>query len=1256
MSRRAPLVLCALFLCFTPPVHAEESGVLRLEKSADYWEAQGRQDKAIEAWELVLRVDPHNVRALAALARLHSDAGHAAKARYYEELLAKFAPQIVASRHAPPLTGPAWDALLAEARHLAAIGKYREAVARYRELFAGRAPNDRLALEYYQALAGISEGRVEAKAGMEQLLFRNPNWLACQLAYAELLTYEERWRRDGIARLEALSGNPGLAIEARRDWRNALLWLGARVADKPLYRRYLLLVPGDAEVAAKLASIRPEDPEASALRGAFSLLNKHDLEEAQIRFQRLLLRNPRDVSALAGLSSVRLAQQRFPEARELAQKAKLYGPNRASLWQKPLAKAEFWCLVSEAIAAQATGEAADQRRAEAMLRTAIAASPEDAPYARLLLADALAKQGQDSAAEKLYRELLDTAKLPLALKTDALRGLWRVLLREGKLEEVAAAERALLAESALTDPERRTLRVELLRARARVLAEHNEYRKAVAVLSEALPLAPDSVPVRVELIEYYLAADDVAGASKVADSLLLASDDTDLVLAAARIDFAAGRWGAAIKRLERLDAQRLTPETLARKANALANAQIELRCHETREFGSALSEEEQNSRFAEIEQVAGEDPELRSVVAVCMAQSGLHERATALALSILSVKASLGARFRAASVLLDGGEVAEERLRRLLVELESDPGLGPRERLSIASLRRTMILKQVDRERVAGEFSRAFQTLEPALIAAPEDRDVLTALARLYLADAEPKKGAAIYQRLLKRFPEDFDLIEATAQALVAAGEKAAARDLAERTVRRTPSSPRAWLLLGRIARATGDDKRAREALHRGLEVAPATTELSGVSNLPLALPPGDKTHPLTTEEKRLLAEARAKFGSSSHSGEERAPGSADSPRKELQNELEQIDGQYAPRLEAHLVLRYRTGDPGLGRLFEATAPLVVSLSPGHTGRLSFHVTPTYLTAGPTDLSQPGTAEQFGENGAFQPPTVPLLVSSDSFGVALALRYDWKGLGLEIGSTPLGFRVVDVVGELGYAGKAGNVSFGLHGFRTPVTDSVLSFAGRIDNRTQRVWGGVRRNGGQLDLGYDGGSWGLAAFGAYAFFEGENVANNLGGQYGLSLSWKIHRTAAEEVTTGIGLFAMNYDKDQSHFTFGQGGYFSPELFLAAGIPITWVHHADRLTTRLEGEIGVDWFRQNASPFYPTDQALENARLAEPTATQTILGGSFAGGDHVGPYGRILGRVDYKVNRTFTFDASCSAFFAIQWTEVICGLGGTNDFLP
>ncbi|NEL42261.1 MAG: hypothetical protein G3W69_31155, partial [Xanthomonas perforans] len=91
-------------------------------------------------------------------------------------------------------------------------------------------------LEYYQSLAGTPTGWERARDGLQRLQSSEPGNPSVQLALAQVLSYREPTRRDGIAQLRTLAQRADVGGPARTSWRQALLWLNAGMADAPLYQ------------------------------------------------------------------------------------------------------------------------------------------------------------------------------------------------------------------------------------------------------------------------------------------------------------------------------------------------------------------------------------------------------------------------------------------------------------------------------------------------------------------------------------------------------------------------------------------------------------------------------------------------------------------------------------------------------------------------------------------------------------------------------------------------------------------------------------------------------------------------------------------------------------------------------------------------------------------------------------------------------------------------------------------------------------
>jgi hypothetical protein len=64
-----------------------------------------------------------------------------------------------------------------------------------------------------------------------------------------------------------------------------------------------------------------------------------------------------------------------------------------------------------------------------------------------------------------------------------------------------------------------------------------------------------------------------------------------------------------------------------------------------------------------------------------------------------------------------------------------------------------------------------------------------------------------------------------------------------------------------------------------------------------------------------------------------------------------------------------------------------------------------------------------------------------------------------------------------------------------------------------------------------------------------------------------------------VFAMHYAKNQSYFSLGQGGYFSPQRFTLLGIPVTWRGRWRHVEYSAGGTIGSQSYSESASPYYP-----------------------------------------------------------------------------
>jgi hypothetical protein len=141
---------------------------------------------------------------------------------------------------------------------------------------------------------------------------------------------------------------------------------------------------------------------------------------------------------------------------------------------------------------------------------------------------------------------------------------------------------------------------------------------------------------------------------------------------------------------------------------------------------------------------------------------------------------------------------------------------------------------------------------------------------------------------------------------------------------------------------------------------------------------------------------------------------------------------------------------------------------------------------------------------------------------------------MDIGTTPMGFNVVDVVGGLSYSSDIGALGYTLDVHRRPVSSSLLAFGGQKDpaSNTGVKWGGVRANGGVASVSYDKGEangvW--ASLGADTL-EGKNVEDNWRVRWMTGYYYKVINENNRRVTVGLNNMIWHYDKDLSNYTLG-----------------------------------------------------------------------------------------------------------------------------
>ncbi|NJB80809.1 cellulose biosynthesis protein BcsC [Xanthomonas arboricola] len=818
-KKLTPLYLVGMIdLCLlASPVQAQTSATQQLVGQGNYWHDQGRDDLAADTWRKLLGVDPDQPDALLGLAQIDLAQGRQSEARKRLQQLDAAHPQSPQAQRLRVAIGARGssaageDPNLRNARRAAAAGRYVEAARNYEALFAGKPPPPALALEYYQSLAGTPTGWERARDGLQRLQSSEPGNPSVQLALAQVLSYREPTRRDGIAQLRTLAQRADVGGPARTSWRQALLWLNAGVADAPLYQAFLAGTPADAEVTAKLGQLReqrsaaaaaPADPNGVLLGEGFRALGANNLGAAEQRFTQVLRARARDPEALGGLGSVRLRQQRFAEAQELLRPA---AANNGK-WKGALDSARYWLQLQQVEAARKRGDLAQARQ---LVEQAVQLLPNE-PAAQVALGG-LQAASDPAAAEASYRKALSHD----ADNAGALQGLVGLYSRQGRMQEASdvfnrlpAAERAQAGGQAL-------LRSNVQRARARQALEAGDAVSAQTELEAAMVERPGDAWIRLDLARLYQQAGRPDQARSVMDGLLAVhGDQPEALQANALLSQESGDWQGAYDSLERIPVASRTPEMTQLRTTAW----IELQARQARMLVEQGRPGDAQQLLARTETALGnqlDDPQLLAALAGAHADAGNAPRALTLAQRLVTgATVRSEDRLQYAGVLLRAHQDAE--LSAVLRQLQATT-LTPEQLRRYQRLRSAYTLRQVDALRELGNLEGAYDALSPILAQQPDSRDAQAALARLYAASGDQRQALAIYQQILQRHPDDLDTLTAAANSAAAQSDLRNAEHYLQRALAQAPESPEVLAAAGRVYRSAGKNRKAEQYFRASL-------------------------------------------------------------------------------------------------------------------------------------------------------------------------------------------------------------------------------------------------------------------------------------------------------------------------------------------------------------------------------------------------------------------------------------------------------
>jgi cellulose synthase operon protein C len=1250
-----------------------------LEEQGRYWEDRHQPARAAVAWQKLLESDANNAEALLHLGLIEARQGHSDKARAYAAQLKSSHPDArenVVLERAIAVGNVPVDTIN-EARRLARSGQFDAAVAAYKRALKNQPPPPDLAQEYYETLAGSKSGWEEARRGLQELSAAMPSNLSVQYGYARVLTYHEATRRQGIAMMASLAGDPSVGRQANQGWHDALLWLGATKEDIALYKNYMASHAGDAAVGKKLADLTNPAKQAQfgpdeAHTKALQALEAGRLKEAGEMFAALIKANPQDPDAYGGLGVVREREGNLHEARELLTRAVALTPQGETKWREALASAVYLDNVAQAKAAL---RAHRWKEAEAKAQEAMEHPVAGDTNAELVIAEVARQTKRWGEAEKIFRHVLEEQPH----NREAASGLASVLVATGRAKEARHFAKTVPEAGPVLQPmDIARQQAAALAEQARAMVNRGDVRGAMAAYRDAMNRDPANPWFKLDYARLQTRVGDRVGADRTIAQMIAVTHPSGETLAAAAIWYGEhGDYQRAAQLARGVPTSTVVADfgTMSHQWIASSDAQQAIILARR---GRLL---EAHKILDNIIAGANGNVGVVGVAADAYVDIGDSQRAVNALRAVLGPEPTLDGQIQYAGVLLRVGAIDELVSVMHLIDTRSAQ-MRPAQQSRVADLHRGLSIKLADAARLKGDYAGAYDRLSPEL-AISRDATVLAALARIYESAGRHEDALEIYTRILRSDPTNMDARREIVGAAIVVGDYDRAHLLLTQGLVGAPNDPRLHLLAAELARAEGDDELALD------ELAKAQAELAR-RNGDIWIAPGEQYgylsevnytggNPFMDRDRWAAEHYRDRYSDYFTPSPIRRPSTQESQvyystyqsgptygynpaypvpevggrmavtpeasedqqlAQQVAEQIEQVTDPMRPYVQGGVTFRNIDGEQGLSQFSMVSLPITGGARVG-PGVVTLQVEPTAATSGSLNNTDPGVFRRFGTNATFGPfftGTAPAYEGTAN-GVGIKVGYTTNSMAAEVGTTPLGFPESNIIGHIVWSIPLDNqTSIKLTGFRDPVMDSLLAYAGTRDPLAGVTWGGVTRTGGRIDLGYDNGRTGVYGDVTAAYLGGDHVQSNWMVDAGGGAYWRFYRTEHGALKVGVNLQAQAYERNVDFYTYGNGGYFSPQTAVEATVPIEYSGRWGKLAYSVGGQIGVMDFHDKSQPYFPLDPNLQAIATGSGGTVPIFPGQSVT----TAIYG-ITAKMEYEVAPLLVLGASFGADNSYNYNE-------------
>ncbi len=324
--------------------------------------------------------------------------------------------------------------------------------------------------------------------------------------------------------------------------------------------------------------------------------------------------------------------------------------------------------------------------------------------------------------------------------------------------------------------------------------------------------------------------------------------------------------------------------------------------------------------------------------------------------------------------------------------------------------------------------------------------------------------------------------------------------------------------------------------------------------------------------------------------------------RQQTELDLDSLEASYSAWMGGSGSLRFRSGRSGVERLFDYEVPFEATAVLGKSVRFSVIPRAVFLNSGTLDLTGiDPTTTATPVLGTLPITAITSPAPQYASGVGGELQANGNNFGVAVGYTPYEFLVSN------FTARA-RVRFFNHltlfAERDAVKETQLSYAGLRDPGSVtpvysgNIWGGVVSTGGGIRMDFGDEKSGFYVSGDGAALTGYHVLDNKKYEGTMGVYFRVKQFPGYgSLNVGGSFFGMHYDHNELPLTYGNGGYFSPEVYFLGSVPVTFNgYYKTNWHYVISGAIGVQTFEQDTGLFYPLDPVQQNGAFSGCTLVQ------------------------------------------------------------